>query len=203
MSPNLTAPGFSALSRLANRVLELDLDTRAALEKLGVVVVACGDERLGVTVIAAHGGIELTAFESDYAHVRTEAGPITVLRYLFSNQPPSLDSLKISGDGERLEALAQVLRRLDLDWEEAAAQWVGDTGAHVLGRMARDIESFFRQGRDSIAQRIGDYVAYESDLSVSQPEFAAFAYDVGRLDRDVASLAERLNRLRAASGDSE
>jgi ubiquinone biosynthesis protein UbiJ len=101
----------------------------------------------------------------------------------------------IEGDTELAEALSEILRGADVDWEELLAQRTGDVFAHQAGRAARAGIGFVTQGRKVLGQALTEYLQEEARLLVTRAELAPFLDAVDALRMDADRLAARVTRL--------
>lgn len=104
--------------------------------------------------------------------------------------------VRIEGDVGAVQEIAAILRRLEIDWEEPASRLLGDTGTYFVGRALRGVTGWVRETHELVRERIGEYVAYEADVAVTQGELTAFSVDVEHLAGRTARLSDRIARLR-------
>ncbi|MFP5348277.1 MAG: SCP2 domain-containing protein, partial [Gammaproteobacteria bacterium] len=125
---------------LFNRLLRFDPDTQQRLGALAgrVICLELRDASLRLYVLPTAAGIELRG-EYDGTVDVTIAGSAAVFARLMSarGQAPVAGELQISGDIELGQKFQRIVRGLDIDAEEMAAQWVGDVPARQLGNVFR------------------------------------------------------------------
>ena len=105
------------------------------------------------------------------------------------------EQVSFRGNVGLAQKLQQIITALDVDWEEALADRIGDVAAFQLNSRARNLAAWLRQSADSVLQTTSEYLREEARLSPAEPEFDDFRADVGALKNDVARAEQRLERL--------
>ena len=107
-------------------------------------------------------------------------------------------AVTIEGDNAVAQTLGEVVRGLDIDWEEQLSRLVGDTLAHRIGVQARAGERWVERSADTFAQDLREYLKEESRLLPTDDEMRGFLDGVDTLRDDVERLAARVARLTVA-----
>jgi ubiquinone biosynthesis protein UbiJ len=106
--------------------------------------------------------------------------------------------VKIEGDNRSAQVLGEVLRGLDIDWEEQLSKLLGDTLARQLMHRARAGERWAGRTGEIARQNLREYLQDEAAVLPSRQELEAFLAAVDTLRDDVERLAARVERLERA-----
>jgi len=109
-------------------------------------------------------------------------------------------SIDLTGDVYTAQSFQQLLRYGRPDLEEELSSLVGDTAAHGIAGVARDVSRWARDASDTLKQNVGEYLQEESDAVPSRFEAERFARNVNTLRDDVERLEARLCRLENRAG---
>lgn len=107
--------------------------------------------------------------------------------------------IELNGDAETAQTFSRLLRQADLDWEELLSHYVGDSAAHELGKLARQLLRWGRDTGERFGADLAEYLVYERDLVPTRHEVASFTDGVDQLRSDVDRLEARFNRLQHRS----
>ena len=214
-----------ALEAALNRALDLDPDTRAALQPLDgrSVVMALESPKdaatpplaLRLTVAGARlqvGPAQPEGAAAPDLAVRSTLGGVlsfglqSVLPKLLGRATDDdalpVGRLRLEGDAELARRLQRLAERFDPDWQQPFVRVFGE----VLGvQIANGVAAALRQARISgtkLAESAAEYVTEESRDVVPRAELDAFHDDVDTLRDDVARMAARIARLQAAHADA-
>jgi ubiquinone biosynthesis protein UbiJ len=103
--------------------------------------------------------------------------------------------MEISGDANLAQQFQQILRNLEIDWEEHLSHWVGDTAAHKLGRIFKQGRELVREVHDTIRMDISEYLRYEKNMLPDRDEIDEYIAAVDDLRNDAERLQARITRL--------
>lgn len=104
--------------------------------------------------------------------------------------------LSLRGQTHVLEQTRALLLDLDLDWEGALAEWLGDTPAHGLAESLRHVARFSRHAHRELRADIKDYVFDEARLLPGHRQREALRDHLTELAIATDRLEARLDRLR-------
>lgn len=182
-----------------NRALDFDPDTRARLGKLAGKTVRlqfpdlAGELyfQIGETGVRVHeswdGRIDLTIKGSPLAFARMG---------LAGGDAEIVDSgIQIEGDAALAQQFANLLKHLDIDWEEWLSLYIGDIAAHQAGNIMRDLSAWFLQTRDTMQKNLVEYLVEESRIVADAEQVRAFVSAVDTIRADVDRLEQRIRRL--------
>lgn len=193
----LLSLGLDGAQRLFNQALATDPFTQAKLAALSGKILALapeGFEPIYICVLAQ--GIELSPLPHK-TDVRIAATPFTLLRLGLSGDPQALQTgdVHISGDAAIAQQFSQCLQQLDIDWEEALSQRIGDVAAHQIGRFLRFGYDKAQNLRTTWQQNLLEYLQEELKVLPPKAEIQAWAQSADRLNSDVNELEKRLNAI--------
>jgi len=110
---------------------------------------------------------------------------------------PLLRKVRLAGDVEFAQALAQALQRLRPEPEEELARFVGDAAAVRIVAAMRAAAAGAADGAERVARSAADYLAGESPMLVARSEAEAFGREVAELRDSVERLDKRIALLEA------
>ena len=210
-----------ALEAALNRALDLDPDTRGALQPLDgrSVVLSLESPKdaatppLALRLTVARDRLQVGPAQPEGAAVpdlavRSTLGGVfsfglqSVLPKLLGRATDEdalpVGRLRLEGDAELARRLQRLAERFDPDWQQPFVRVFGE----VLGvQIANGVAAALRQARISgakFAESAAEYVTEESRDVVPRAELDAFHDDVDTLRDDVARMAARIARLQAA-----
>jgi ubiquinone biosynthesis protein UbiJ len=106
-----------------------------------------------------------------------------------------LNGVEIDGDLKMAVAIREFLAQLELDWESALAEKIGDVPAHFIGVRLRKLLRWERGARDSLLMDIDEYVHEESRQLPSRQEHEQHQQAVTALHRQTSDLEARIDRI--------
>lgn len=197
-------PLLGGLQSALNAALRHDPETLAALAELQGRVIAIEVKPPGFRLfVLPHGnGLKLTLTEPEAVNVTVSghAGALLGMLAPGSGSPASQGHVEVRGDIHLAQHMQAVLRRVDIDWEEWLARYIGDTPARKLGRLGRDLQRYLLATGRGLAMDVSDYLRYEKRLLPVHDEIETFVHDVNRLRDDVERARQRLQRLERRQG---
>lgn len=107
--------------------------------------------------------------------------------------------IKVTGDTRVARQFNEIFSRLDIDWEELASKVVGDTLAHQLSNLGKDLLGLYKRNSRSFKLDTGEYLQEEVNYLPSESEVNDFINDVDVLRNDIARLDARISRLEQVS----
>lgn len=183
-----------------NRVLQQDPQAFAAVKELSGKVIAVEVSGTGISwfVQFSDQGISLYREHTRPVNVTIKARP-AVLFGLCLNRNNKITKvspdMEINGDVGLAQEFQQILKKLDIDWEEHFSHWLGDTAAHKLVRFSRLMKNYISETRHTVAMDISEYLRYEKGTLPEREEIELFNNAVDRVRDDAERLKQRLERL--------
>lgn len=103
--------------------------------------------------------------------------------------------VEIDGDMRIAEQFSDILREVDIDWEEILSKLVGDIIANQAGQTARATTGWIKDSFASLQMNTGEYLSEESHLTPTKTEIEAFISNVDIIRSDIDRLEARINNL--------
>jgi len=104
--------------------------------------------------------------------------------------------VNVSVNLEVLRQLNHIMAELDIDWEAALAELIGDVPAHLLGETIRNSDEFRSHALKRAQTALAEVSQEELRLTPSANEYQGFVQSVRHLSTDVDRLVARANKLR-------
>jgi len=103
--------------------------------------------------------------------------------------------VEIDGDMRVAEKFSEILREVDIDWEELLSKLVGDIFAYRTGEAARSATNWLKDSAEAMQLNAGEYISEESGLSPADAEVKEFMDEVDEVRMGIDRLAARINLL--------
>ncbi|MBT3527611.1 MAG: hypothetical protein HN476_00575 [Porticoccaceae bacterium] len=185
---------------LINAALTKDPASKQALTKLEgqVLLVESTLPPLTIAIEPAATGIQLHDNWDGNVAV-TINGTLIAMAAIAVNAKESISfsgtGVNVSGNLDTLHQLNKIMGDVDIDWEGALAEIIGDIPAHLIAKgirnsavIRKDIVTRASSGLVEVAQE-------EFNLTPSKNEFEAMIPDIRQLSADADRLAARVRRL--------
>lgn len=191
---------LASAEALINRLLALDPEGAAGLAKIQGQVLRVELAGLGLHLYLVPEGAALRLF-GDYAaepDCRVRATPVALLGMALAEHREDQvfgGRVTIEGDNGLAQTLGEVLKGLDIDWEEQLAHIVGDSLAHQLGNQARAKRRWAKRSSQTLQTDLREYLIEEGRFLPSETEMQGFLDEVDRFRDDVERLVARVERL--------
>ena len=192
----------NTLETALNRALELDPETRSALQALAgrrvdfalasppvALAIHIDGGRLRVGPPSAPGNSEL-GIRATLGALLAQAAPWR------DDSAPPIGKLTISGDAELARRVQRLAQRFDPDWDAALARALGDVVGHQVGKAMRTALGWSRESARALARDSADWLTEESRDVVAAAELGGFLDEVDVLREGVDRLQARLDRVR-------
>ena len=195
-----------ALELALNRLVALDPDTRAALDRLDGKRVELTLEAPPLALaISVHGGqlrVGPTASDSepDLGLRATLGGLLAQLPFTRTAGAPAAGKLRINGDADLARSLQQLAQGFDPDWDKPFADALGPILGPQVARALREGLRASGKLAQGLARDAAEFVTEESRDVVAKAELAAFCDDVDSLRDRAERLSARVARLRPGDG---
>lgn len=106
------------------------------------------------------------------------------------------EQLVIEGDIKTLQAFADLLTKLDIDWQEHLSHYIGDVMAYRTGQGVKKLGQAITKHAKRTKNNVSDYLTHESDLLVGQLEFVHFSDQVDELTKALEHITAQINALK-------
>jgi ubiquinone biosynthesis protein UbiJ len=91
---------------------------------------------------------------------------------------------------------SQVLKSVDIDWEEFLSKVVGDVIAHQAGSVVEQTKGWVQDSEHAMRLNIGEYLSEESQLVVAESELSHYLDEVDNMRADIDRMQARVQRLK-------
>lgn len=191
---------LSGLEKTLNKVLQLDPASRERIAKLQgkSIKLEISDWNFACYFLPYQSGVQIVKEydkEPDtmirgklFNLIRAGAGKAST-RALFN------EGITISGDTRTGEAFRDVLKELDIDWEEQLSAVLGNRIAPPLTHQFKKFLKASKESLRSLRGNISEYLHYESQQLPPKQAVETFMAEVDLLRNDVDRLEARINRL--------
>lgn len=198
LDPTVTTASIAALELMVNTALRYDPGTRSALAKLDGQVLAVECIAPSFSLYIAPGIDELRLMGAFDGEVTTRLrGTLPALLQLAATDTTSLANtgVEVLGSTALLSNLQRISANLDIDWEEALTQLLGDVVGHQLAEHMRSRFNWLGQRLVSGQRLLSEYLTEELKTLPAGPELEAFSRQVDDLRMGVDRAAARVERL--------
>lgn len=191
---------LSSIETAMNAWLKLDSEALPQFESMQDKVI-----RLHIT------GLELNLyFFPDAKHVQVlsrhqgepdttiHGSPIALMRLTASDDAGKtlLDSdAQIEGDMRLGTQFSNILKSVNIDWEEFLSKAVGDIVAHQAGSMAKETRGWLKESEQAMRLNMSEYMSEEAELLVADSQISHYLDEVDILRADIDRMDARVNRL--------
>jgi ubiquinone biosynthesis accessory factor UbiJ len=188
------------IEKYLNKVLELDEDSLSSLNQLSGKVISLEllNTDFCIYILPFEKGVQLRSLYEDDVNVKIRGTPPDVLTYMLKTRTKSADfagSIEVIGDVGLAQDFQAIVFNLNLDWEEQLSRWFGDTVAHQMARVLKEIGSFGANASDKFQQDVSEYLRFETEMTMHSSEMNEFVDAVDTLRNDTERLKMRINRL--------
>ena len=186
----------ASAERLCHSLISMDSGANARLSKLQGKQLAFTLREFNVRLVLTAGNDRLLfnqhnedvdcAISTDLASLRLLRDASQLTRLI------KADALQIEGDIQVAQQYSYFLQRLNPDWQEALAGYVGDAMAHKIGLSIGQLQHYIQQKASLLDQSFTMLAQDELRLSPTSIELQQFSQDVSELSARVDRLIARL-----------
>ena len=197
----LQAGALSGLELAINSALKYDPATLRELSTLEgqVLLVDCTSPAMRIAVQTSQQQITLYSGWEDEAAV-TLQGSLVALAKMTANASDTSSfagtGVQLSGNLETLHKLHKILSQLDIDWEGALADIIGDIPAYMIGSALRKSADIAKQNKQRVTSALTEVAQEELQIVPSRNGFEQFKKEVREMASDTDRLMARTNLLR-------
>lgn len=184
MDAMITTAALAGLEKLINTALRYDPGTRNALGTLSgqVLAISLTAPSLTVYLTAREPGISLMGQWEGEVHTQLRGSLPALINLARSQRTSFADSgVEVIGNTALLIELQRLLNNLDIDWEEALSELLGDIAGHQGATIIRGGVNYLRERSTSIQRLVSEFLTEELKSSPSRNELDAFYQDVDEL----------------------
>lgn len=204
IDPSLITAASAAAETLVNRVLLLDPSAQAKINELEGLVIKLTITPFGLPVTVQACNSRLVISGNDEKHTGAdidafiEGSPFALSRLLHDESLETLtpsSNITLLGDKKKAARFQAALSELDLDWESALAEIIGDIPAHFIGQRLRSSRQWGKQSEESLIANIEEHLHEESKLLPNKYELEEQFEKINGLSLSVSTLKERIEKL--------
>jgi len=185
---------------LINAALTKDPASKQALTKLEgqVLLVESTLPPLTIAIEPTATGIQLHDNWDGNVTV-TINGTLIAMAAIAVNAKESISfsgtGVNVSGNLDTLHQLNKIMGDVDIDWEGALAEIIGDIPAHLIAKGIRNSAVIRKDIVTRASTGVVEVAQEEFNLTPSKNEFEAMIPDIRQLSADADRLAARVKRL--------
>lgn len=183
------------IEKILNKVLKLDPQLNTQLAPLAgkLIRIDTLDFDKTIYIEITENGLTFPKEPLANADLTIKATPAAFI--LFLSKDNKQQEITLRGDTQLAQQLQTIFANAEFDFEEPLAKWIGDIGAHRIGRAARATKQFITEATQSIQKNMGEYIQEEIHYAPTQYEVETFRNDIIKLRDDVERLSARIQRL--------
>jgi len=201
----IPTPFLSAIETAINSWLKLDKETLPRFTSLEGKIIRLHITGLDINLFffPSSAGIQVQGSYPDAENggevdATIHGSPMALIRLgTSSNAGETLlkSDVEIEGDLRIAEKFSEILREVDIDWEELLSKLVGDIVAHQAGQVTRNVSDWFKESAEAMKLNTGEYLNEESKLTPADAEIRYYMDQVDDTRMDVDRLEARVNLL--------
>ena len=161
---------------------------------------------LNLFFLPAERHIQVLGQYAGKADTIIHGSPLALMRLSTSDDPGKTmleTDAHIEGDTGLGTRFSQVLKSVDIDWEEFLSKAVGDIVAHQAGSMVEESKGWIKDSEQAMRLNVAEYLTEESQLVAADAEVAHYMDQVDALRADTDRIQARIERLQNASNTSK
>ncbi|WP_075185414.1 ubiquinone biosynthesis accessory factor UbiJ [Teredinibacter haidensis] len=198
--PSYVTAFAQGLESVINAALKYDPGTRRNLTKINgkVLAVDCRQPELTFYFQAIDEQLQVLAHYEDEPTTKIE-GKLFSLFHLMQNPGHSLadSGVTVSGQVALLSDYQQILKNLEIDWEDALSSLMGDLPAHQIAQLARGAFNWFQPKGQRLPQFLAEFLTEELRAIPAKSEIEHFSRNVSLLRQQTDRLDARVQKLLA------
>jgi len=196
-------PGILAamLESAINRLLDLDDDTPARMDRLEGRMLQLDLEGVGITLFFAFNGRQVevgtrSSYESDTI---ISGSPAALFAMAVPEEMGNWGSpgsrVTITGDANLARDLERLFSRLDPDWEGRLSRIFGDVWGHQVASGLRAGMEQARGTAESAGSMLSEYIEQNQSPVIRREEFDEFAEEVEDTRQSMEQLEDRISSM--------
>ncbi|MEN9432566.1 MAG: hypothetical protein RLZZ422_155 [Pseudomonadota bacterium] len=191
---------IAALEAAFNAWLRLDPAAQPHLQALQGRIIALHITGLDIKLffIPTSTGITLSMDYQAEPDVTIKGSAMALSRLALSEDASKVlleSDVQMEGDLSTGQRFSEVLRSVDIDWEELLSHAVGDIVAHQMGSTARSTQGWLKDSMQAMHLNTREYLQEESRVLAAEAELNYYLDSVDALRADADRLEARIQRL--------
>ena len=197
---SLQSAALEGVEKIINAALVYDSSTLRQLTPLQgkVLLVESSTPGLRIAVEVGTNGLLLHNDWQDSADVHINGSFVSILNMgINAGEMVSFSGtgVNVTGNLDVLRQLNLIMAGLDIDWEAALAELMGDVPAHILSDAVRKTANARADTLQRAKSAVVEVSQEELRLTPSKNEYDEFVLSVRHLATDTERLSARVNRL--------
>ncbi|TNF05726.1 MAG: hypothetical protein EP323_05775 [Gammaproteobacteria bacterium] len=197
----LHSGALMAVETAINSALAYDPATQQAVAGLAgkVLTVECTLPPLTFHIIHTEQGISLMSNYEGTADTTMRGSALSLAALAVDGEDRVSfygTGVDVRGDHDLLREIRKIFANLDVDWEAALANLIGDVPAHLVGESLRSAANWQKQAAQRAGSAAAAFSQEEVKLTPGQAEMSHFTHKVKLLSEDTDRLAARINKLK-------
>lgn len=198
LDPTISTAILASVEKIINAALAYDPATRIALARLEpqVLAVVLTAPAISIFIAPRADGIHLLGQCEDSVTTQVQGSVAALLTLLKSERINLKDSgVEMMGSTHFLAELQQILKKLDIDWEEMLTGVVGDITGHQVAELIRGKLGWVGDRASNIQRLASEFLSEELQVLPSKAELSFFNQQVDEIQLDVDRLGARIEHL--------
>jgi ubiquinone biosynthesis protein UbiJ len=191
---------IKALESLVNKAMDYDPSTQSGFRDLHgrVIKIKCMAPKLSLYILFKKESVQLKKQYEDFVDLKLTGTALSFGAFSINidQQVSFFDSgIYVSGDQEVLSQLQKLLKNLDIDWEAALSDIIGDIPAHAVGRSVRSSLQWKKNILKRTTKVAVEFGQEEIQIIPSPIEAMNFADSVKKVQNEVERLTLKIYKL--------
>lgn len=185
-----------AFEKIINKVLRYDPASLAQCANLkGPVAIRCHQPELTLYCSGCDDGVQLSAVCSEEPRVTLDGKAIDFIKLL--KRPASLNELNIhiSGNASDLQAWQDLVKQLDIDWEEAWSDVFGETVGPAIAKFSSSGFTWAASQLQEKRRLFREFLTEEFPIFSNQAESEYLHHKIQDLTIEVERLNEKIDKI--------
>lgn len=198
VDPSLHTAFCAALESSVNTALRYDPGSRHALGKLQgrVLAVEIKQPSLVFYLLPQGEGLTVRSHYEGEVTTRLQGSPLALASLLKADSLNLADSgVEVFGSTSLLLEIQQIAHNLDIDWEEALSQLLGDVVGHQGANSLRQVGAWAEGRKDTFERLLGEYLSEELRATPARAELEHYYREVDEVRLATDRLAARVEAL--------
>jgi ubiquinone biosynthesis protein UbiJ len=193
-------PETKILESLVNKAMDYDPSTKSGLRDLygRVIKIKCIAPKLSLYILFEKESVKLKKQYENFVDLKLTGTALSFGAFSINidQQVSFFDSgIYVSGDQEVLSQLQKLLKNLDIDWEAALSDIIGDIPAHAVGRSVRSSLQWKKNILKRTTKVAVEFGQEEIQIIPSPIEAMNFADSVKKVQNEVERLTLKIYKL--------
>ena len=195
-----TSPALDGMEVILNRALDYDPSSKNQLNDLSgqVLIIESTSPIFTLAIEISDTGLAFHDNWSEDAAVKISGTLIAMIGVALEDNSTSFSGTEVtvSGNLDTLNKVNSIMRDLDVDWEAALAELIGDLPAHILGKTIRSTSRAKSELFNRASSGLLDVAQEEFKLLPTTNEFKMVGPKIRKLSSDVDRLSIKIARLK-------